>query len=63
VRLWRSRTSPQLTQGWRGLEHCSQAARAVPGQRHCRSFPQIVQVSTLALSEQGLQIAFSLPWN
>ena len=29
MRLWRSRTSPQLTQGWRGLEHCSQAARAV----------------------------------
>lgn len=44
ARLCRRRTSPQPAQGPRGLAHCSQAARAVPGHRHCRSFPQTVHM-------------------
>ena len=36
------------------MEHCSQAARAVPGQRHCRSFPQIVQANGTNIPVRGL---------
>ena len=63
ARLCRSLISPQLVQGSRRAEHCRQAARAVPGRRHGRRWPQIVQVSMLAFLEHYWQMALPVPRN